>query len=119
MPMHEKKGSQKGCLVSTLVLTQGSKPKSYPRIKDALPRQFGVKVQGLQMVILASDVEDSKRDLTPLARQTVTGKKVELRQFVARQIFIVKSAATETSLAIVLEVPIKLRAGEKSGWMIE
>ena len=71
--------------------------------------QFVVKIERVELVVLVRDVEQSEGDLGFPARETVTGKRIELPEGITRLTGIVD---------IVLRVPIGLSLGKETTGMI-
>src|SRR5689334_455252 len=53
-----------------------------PRHEGPLPRQFVIKIQRIQLVVLIGEIEHADGDLRPALPQTVAGKRVELENLI-------------------------------------
>src|SRR5438552_15186270 len=73
------------------------------------------------MVVFAGHIEEAQSHVTVLAWETITDQQVKLREFVARPIDIPEGdmRIIKEVFAVLLQVPVKLRAREKAGRMIE
>ena len=70
-------------------------------------RQFVVKIERVEVVVLAGEVEQTERDFGFSTRKTITDKRVELLEVSAR-----------FTTAVVLTIPLGLFPGKETAGMI-
>ena len=73
-------------------------------------RKFVVKVERVEIVVLAGDIEQTERDFGFSARKTITDKRVELPEVSAR--------FTGGVAAVALTVPLGLFLGKETAGMV-
>jgi len=89
--------------------TPGLEIQLHAHGQGARARKFVVKVERIQIVILAGDVEQAEREFGFSMQETVTGKRVELPEVRARLTGVA---------AVVLTIPIGFSPAKKpQGWL--